>query len=80
MRNGAQFLLDDGNAGGKRLSRVAIVDFLAAPPDRAAVALLDAHQDRKKCRLSGTIAAAKRVNGTGLKLQAAVAQCGDASE
>ncbi|MCY1242013.1 hypothetical protein D9M72_549510 [compost metagenome] len=80
VRDGAQFLFDDGDAGGERFGGVAVVHFLAAPPDRAALALLDAHQDRKKRRFSSAVATAKRVNGAGLKLQAAVAQRDDSPE
>ena len=62
MRNRAQFLLDDGNAGGKRLSRTVELHLFATPPDLAAVALVDTHQDGKKRRFAGTVAAAERMH------------------
>src|SRR5690606_30180307 len=68
------------DAGTERFRRAAEFDRLAAVQDRAAVALVDAHEDGKEGRLAGAVAAAKRVHRAGFQLEAAVTKRGNAAE
>ena len=80
VRNRAEFLLDDGDAGGQCVGGTCEFDLLAAAADRAGIAAEDAHQDLEKGRFAGAVAAAERMNRAGAKLKAAVAQGGDATK
>jgi hypothetical protein len=80
VRDRAQFLLDNRDAGGQRLGWAVELDLAAIAPNRPAVAPVNAHHGREEGRFSRPVAAAEGVNRASFELKLAVAQRGDAAE
>ncbi len=80
VRDGAQLLLDYGDARLQRFSRAGICDFFSAPPDVTFVTGVNAHQNFQKGGFARAVAPAKCMHRAGPQPEASVPQGGNAAE